>query len=225
MDSERACGKHPLFVERPASEVVIPETTKPGTWPWMVSLQQLIKKNYIHRCGGALLNNNWVLTAAHCFGEKGTNLNEWRIVFGVNTLSSLGPETQIRHIEKKIRHEGYNSLEEKNNIALLKVDTPVNYSDYVQPACLPQASVDLNLMTDCYIAGWGFMAKDQVNVISDVMKDAHVILFSKEICNSTDWYNGIIKTYNLCAGYEDEGENSCQMSPELEYQDSGSHVA
>lgn len=37
-----------------------------GQWPWMVSLRQWRKGAFLHKCGAALLNENWAITAAHC---------------------------------------------------------------------------------------------------------------------------------------------------------------
>lgn len=81
----------------------------------------------------------------------------WRVVIGATQLSQLGPEVQVRGIKQLIVHELYTNISEGNDIALLELDRPVQCSDYIQLACVPDASLAVSQLTDCYISGWGSM--------------------------------------------------------------------
>ncbi|XP_063800220.1 acrosin-like [Pseudophryne corroboree] len=204
------CGRRPLVGEQFGSRIVGGKDALPGSWPWLVSVQEFMDyDSYLHLCGGSILNEKWVLTAAHCFKKRGDDVYSWRLVFGANQLSHLGTGVQIRGIAKKIEHEYYVADSESNDIALLLVNKPITYNSYIQPACLPTKTADINLMTDCYIAGFGVL-KEGSTEPSDTLQEAHVMMIPNKVCNSRKWYNGAVGVYNLCAGYERGGIDSCQ---------------
>ncbi|XP_053546861.1 acrosin [Bombina bombina] len=204
------CGNRPLANDnRFGSRVVGGHDALPGSWPWIVSLQDPYGNTYGHLCGGTIINQEWVLTVAHCFKNQGNKIYGWRMVFGAQILSRLGPETQIRKITKLIIHEAFNPVTMLNDIALLKADKPIKFNNYTQAACLPPVSININSMTDCYIAGWGVTSEDSYEA-ADILQEAQVDLIPTKRCNSTMWYNGAVYFSNLCAGYEEGGIDACQ---------------
>uniref|UniRef100_A0A803SS67 Acrosin n=1 Tax=Anolis carolinensis TaxID=28377 RepID=A0A803SS67_ANOCA len=182
--------------------------TMPGAWPWIVSLQLPTITGHKHSCGGSLVSARWILTAAHCFSNK-RNLPHWRAVIGASKLSSLGPEVHVRFIKQVVIHEDYKPPQEANDIALMELDQPVKCSDYIQPACMPNATTDVDKFNDCFISGWGVL-RDIVTVASDVMREAKVNRFAPALCNSSNWYNGAVEPNTICAGYAEGGVDSCQ---------------
>ncbi|KAM4039205.1 acrosin-like [Anomaloglossus baeobatrachus] len=204
------CGNRPVS-DDVKSRIVGGRDAQPGSWPWLVSVQQPIdEETFLHLCGGSILNTHWVLTAAHCFkNHENDYVYSWRLVFGGNQLSVFGPEIEIRGISQKIVHETYDPEIEKNDVALLSVDRPIIYNRYIQPACLPRQTSDVSVMTDCYIAGWGVL-EEEATEPSDILQEAQVQLIPNKRCNSPSWYNGGVGIYNLCAGYDKGGIDSCQ---------------
>lgn len=79
----------------------------------------------------------------------------WHVVAGATQLTQLGPEVQVRQIKQLLVHEHYIPGEERNNIALLKLDQPVVCSHYVQLGCVPDLTLKVSELRNCYIAGWG----------------------------------------------------------------------
>ena len=79
----------------------------------------------------------------------------WRVVIGATQLTQLGPEAQVRNIKRLLVHKHYSSISERNDIALLELDQPVQCSYYIQLACVPDASLRVSELTACYISGWG----------------------------------------------------------------------
>lgn len=78
----------------------------------------------------------------------------WQVVAGATQLTHLGPEVQVRQIKQLRVHEHYTPGEERNDIALLKLDQPVLCSHYVQLGCVPDPTLEVSELKTCYIAGW-----------------------------------------------------------------------
>ncbi|KAE8599431.1 hypothetical protein XENTR_v10017183 [Xenopus tropicalis] len=203
------CGNRPLFNK--GSRIVGGQNSPPGKWPWMVSIQSPTGKEFSHLCGGSVLNEIWVLTAAHCFKhlERKEETKSWRLVFGANNLKVLESSVQIRKIKEVVQPKAYNPTTEANDITLLRLDKPIVFTDYVQPACFPTEFANVEKKTDCYIAGWGVLDEESGEP-SEILQEARVHQIDSKKCNSKDWYDGSIGEYNLCAGHEKGGIDSCQ---------------
>ncbi|KAM6216531.1 acrosin [Rhynchocyon petersi] len=187
-----------------------------GSWPWMVSIQFFTMHNgrRYHACGGTLLNSNWVLSAAHCFSSK-NKAYQWRLVFGTKDViyghnMGLKPPAQERMVEKIIIHERYKSSPERNDIALIKVTPPVPCGSFIGPACLPRFKAGPpTVPQSCWVTGWGF-EREKAPRLSTVLREARVNLIDLDLCNSTEWYNGLIHPSQVCAGYPEGNIDTCQ---------------
>nr|XP_060632265.1 acrosin-like [Anolis sagrei ordinatus] len=212
------CGRRPLAPSHGGSVRIIGGTdTLPGTWPWIVSIQTPSHRGYTHICGGSLISSRWVMTAAHCFLDK-RFMEHWKLVIGATQLSRPSPDIQERTIKNLVEHQHYQKHNHLNDIALLELSQPINCTDYVQLACLPDSNVEVQSLTHCYISGWGVTDISILSHIlllserqtSDILQEAKVNLIPLELCNSTYWYNSKIHFNNLCAGYQRGGIDTCQ---------------
>uniref|UniRef100_A0A8C0IIJ8 Peptidase S1 domain-containing protein n=1 Tax=Bubo bubo TaxID=30461 RepID=A0A8C0IIJ8_BUBBB len=206
----RTCGLRPMAAYYGMSRVVGGTGAQPGAWPWIVSIQDPWEAGTGHVCGGSLISPQWVLTAAHCFLEA-RHITMWRVVVGANHLTQLGPEAQVRSIKRLLVHPRYSNITKRNDIALLELDQPVQCGYYVQLACVPDASLRVSELTDCYISGWG--ARQKAAGTTDVLQEAKVHLINPNLCNSSRWYRGAVHPHNLCAGYPQGGIDTCQVGP------------
>lgn len=185
---------------------------KPDSWPWQVSLRLFDDPVYGHKCGGAILNEQWLVSAAHCFRNWGEP-SDWIVLAG--KYFSIEEETtqQERYVDSIFVHPGYQMevqptlIENRkdHDIALLKLNAPLKLNAQVQPICFNKMP-ELPTNTTCYVTGWG-ATKDKET--SAVLKQAAVLVLRQEDCAS--YYNGtfVINDLMYCAGYSEGQHDSC----------------
>ncbi|XP_036602610.1 enteropeptidase [Trichosurus vulpecula] len=201
--NHKPCGKQ-LVARETNPKIVGGNDAKEGAWPWMVSLYF----NGRHICGASLINNEWLVTAAHCVYGRNLITSRWEAVLGLHSTSNLtNPQTVIQLIDQIIINPHYNKRTKDSDIALMHLESKVNYTDYIQPICLPEASQVFPDGMDCFIAGWGTI-KYQGSVAT-ILQEAQVPLISNEKCQQQmPEYN--ITENMICGGYEEGGIDSCQ---------------
>ncbi|XP_037355573.1 chymotrypsin-like elastase family member 2A [Talpa occidentalis] len=189
-----SCGL-PTYVPN-LSRVVGGENVRPNSWPWQVSLQYNNNGQWRHTCGGSLVATNWVMTAAHCISSSRT----YRVVLGRHSLSSNEAGSQAISVSKLVVHEKWNPslLSQGNDIAMLKLASPVALSDKIQLACLPAAGSILPNNFACYVTGWGRL---QTNGASpDILQQGKLLVVDYATCSSPGWWGSTVKTNMVCAG-------------------------
>ncbi|NXM43039.1 ACRO protein, partial [Gymnorhina tibicen] len=177
-------------------------------WPGIASIQVTLQNGTWHVCAGALVGHRWVLTAAHCFNGAGSVL-EWKVVIGATDLTQPGPKAKVFRVKRILVHRSYVATLEMNNIALVELDRPVECSDYIQLACVPDGSLAVPELRTCYIAGWR-AAPDSAPGPRLVLQEAKVRLIDVQLCNSSRWYGGAVHPKDLCVGYPRGGIDTCQ---------------
>eukprot|EP00062_Callorhinchus_milii_P000265 gi/632935063/ref/XP_007887632.1/ PREDICTED: serine protease 56-like [Callorhinchus milii] len=193
-----AAPNHTLVMGR----IVGGHMAAPGSWPWLV----LLKLNGNVMCGGVLVQDSWVATAAHCFtGNR--NENYWQVVTGEYDLSKQDTEERITQINRIIIHPKFNQRTFNNDIALLELTVPVSVSELVSSVCIPEKIEELPAGTMCYIAGWGSVYEDGPS--ADILMEAKVPLLAQSTCK-TALGKELITSQMFCAGYLTGKVDSCQ---------------
>ncbi|KAF7494553.1 Serine protease 29 [Sarcoptes scabiei] len=139
-----------------------------GQWPWQVFLRIHIHGDIVSAhidCGGSILNDRWILTAAHCVKSIRDRLNDPNIKAEIK-LNSIDIDHQDKFVITKriikIRiHEEFDSSIPLNDIALLKIEGRLDFSNgIIAPICLQNLAKE-NLFRNCYVTGYGFNDKDR----------------------------------------------------------------
>merc|ERR1711983_75877 len=108
-----------------------------------------------HDCGAAILNENWVLATGYC-AQLNDDLDRpnFLVVAGEYDISKDEEFEQVRHVETAFVHP-YFSPEQSSDIALLKLDSPLEFNDYVQAIALPTNTEALeSSYVGCVESGW-----------------------------------------------------------------------
>ncbi|XP_054741278.1 serine protease easter-like isoform X2 [Anastrepha obliqua] len=191
-------------------------------YPWMALLRYRRGANVLEfLCGGSLINSRYVLTAAHCLNQSNqtderslhsVRLGEWDLrtnpdcEVDIRGKESCAPPFIELGIERAISHPKYvsNSNEQFYDIALLRLEASVTYSDFIRPICLPVAQElydNMFVNSTMEVAGWG--ATDKPKARSSPVKMAiSVRIWETNMCHNT--YKSLNRyidgTHHLCAG-------------------------
>ncbi|NWQ69588.1 ENTK Enteropeptidase, partial [Neopipo cinnamomea] len=148
---ERACGKH-LVTPNNATRIVGGSDARREAWPWIVSLHF----NLLPVCGASLVSDEWLVTAAHCVYGRQLKPSRWQAVLGLYAQSDLTqPSTVVQNIDRIIMNPHYMKQTKDSDIALMHLQHKVQYTDYIQPICLPEKNQQFLPGINCSIAGWG----------------------------------------------------------------------
>ncbi|KYN08333.1 Enteropeptidase [Cyphomyrmex costatus] len=174
-----------------------------GNWPWQVALY----KDGNYQCGGALINDRWVISAGHCFYHAQNNY--WVARIGATRRGSFrSPHEQLLRVDYISLHPDYIDHIFLNDIAVIRLERAVSFSDYIRPACLPKAPVPSG--TVCVITGWGQLYEEG-RVFPDTLQEVQIPVMSTEDCRRKTLFLPLYRITSgmLCAGFENGGKDAC----------------
>ncbi|XP_060090217.1 transmembrane protease serine 2 [Heteronotia binoei] len=174
-----------------------------GEWPWQVSLHI----QGTHLCGGSIITPEWIVTAAHCVEGSYSQPFYWRVYAGI-LLQQEMLRPKGHKVVKIISHPNYDSETKNNDVALMKLQSPLTFNEVIRPVCLPNPGMMFQPEQRCWISGWG--AQRQGGNTSKELYAASVHLIESSRCNTRQVYNGYILPTMICAGYLDGKVDSCQ---------------
>uniref|UniRef100_A0A8C9TTX5 Vitamin K-dependent protein C n=1 Tax=Scleropages formosus TaxID=113540 RepID=A0A8C9TTX5_SCLFO len=171
-----ACGQLPVTKssDNKAFKTLQPwlvggEVGKKGESPWQVLI--LNERGNLH-CGGALIAESWVLTAAHCL-ERSTK------------VSAECTEVTVS-VSEAVIHPDYDTVTVDNDIALLHLASPVQFSTFIVPVCLPSRRLAEQVLhrngTMTVVTGWG-KEDENKKYFSSALNFIKVPLVERGLCS------------------------------------------
>lgn len=193
----------------PSAQIVGGEDAQPLEFPWQISLQVILRRggDWEHFCGGAIINEQYIATAAHCV-EVDPSPSTYRVKVGEYDLGQQDPYERRLELSDVTMHPKYDTDATTYDHALLKLKTPLNFSgadNAVMPICLPTKNQEFDGET-CTASGWGFTKDD--GKISPILKKVDLPIVPFEECNE-DYEGQVDKNTMVCAGYEEGGKGTC----------------
>ncbi|CAK6964250.1 serine protease 33 [Scomber scombrus] len=196
------CGRPPIAENR----IVGGMDATDGAWPWQVD----IHNEAVHICGGSIITRNWVLSAAHCFPNP-SDVGSYIIYAGRYQQNGYNPHESIHRVSQVVIPYGYVEPHSGKDLVLVRLSSPVTWSDYVSPICLPASGTLFPGGMQCYVTGWGNIRVDVPLPGSGTLQEVQVPIISQSSCQEMYRTEQVDILYDMiCAGLQEGGKDSCQ---------------
>lgn len=121
----------------------------PDQFPFLVSVRYMKNGKYEHNCGGAILSNRYIITAAHCYKSK-IKFNKYRISIGAAKREDQG---ELYPIKRFIVHPSYDAATKLYDMALIEMANPLDLGAKVSAIEINRNPVEAK--QTAIVAGWG----------------------------------------------------------------------
>ncbi|KAJ9579983.1 hypothetical protein L9F63_004366 [Diploptera punctata] len=183
----------------------------------------LITGNNTPACGGSIISDQYIVTAAHCTQPR-YRQEDIKAVVGEHNFCTSDNKIAIFSIEKMIVHPLFNRNDYSYDIMLLKLSMRILFNDIVRPICLPLwnnflpfvlsqiGEVKIPENEEATILGWGHRVFHSP-FRSCRLREAHVRTISRKKCLlKTHYKPEHLPPTLFCAGVPDGRKDSCQVS-------------
>ncbi|XP_012714114.2 coagulation factor X [Fundulus heteroclitus] len=182
--------------------IVDGEDCPPGECPWQALL---INEDNIGFCGGTVLTEYIILTAAHCMNQS----RYFVVKLGEHNTTQNTNREVTHQVQTIVAHSKYNPQSYHNDIALVQLASPISFTKYIVPACIPEPHFAENVLMrqpDGLVSGFGRLGEGRET--STVLQRLSVPYVDRQTCiESTQLH---ISMRMFCAGYDTIAKDACQ---------------
>ncbi|XP_058805923.1 trypsin-3-like [Phymastichus coffea] len=177
-----------------------------GEFPHQISLQS----GHRHICGGAIISDRWVLTAAHCTSAGGLN-----VVAGKHNIKEIEDTEQRVGVEDIFVHDSYSGPVRPYDLAVLKLSEPLQFNEYVNAIDLPSPYSEPS--GTAVLSGWGSISRTTQKVMPNTLQMGAVPIVSLQKCSQMFEAAAPDSPFtlgdeNLCTGPGYNQISSCNVS-------------
>jgi len=211
-----SCGCGKADVALTSSRIVGGENAIENSWPMIVSLR--LNKTTSHSCGGTILSNSYILTAAHCLRQISI-VPPTGITIAAGMTNRSDPLQIIRNVDRIYMHPSYTSMpgDFRHDIALLHIDQPFLFetNSNLTKTCIHR--IDPPLSTNEYpkngtrlsVIGWGTLRSGD-RYLPEILQQVQVFTIDNEEPTCSDFINNT--ELQFCAGLLEGGKGSYSIS-------------
>lgn len=163
---------------------------RPHLRPYMASLQL----DGQHVCGGFLIAEQWVLSAAHC--TEGTNGKLFQVLLGAHSLTEPEPHKRLYRVRAQIAHPGSNIHNNRDDLLLLQLEEKAELNAHVKVLPFQREDRDVEADTLCEAAGWGTVTHSGRR--PDKLQQVERPVISRELCNHRTRHDQTITEKMMC---------------------------
>ncbi|XP_076382072.1 transmembrane protease serine 9-like [Megalopta genalis] len=182
------------------NRIVGGKPTTPNKYPWVA---RLVYEGRFH-CGASLVNNDYVITAAHCV--RRLKRSKIRVVLGdYDQYVNTDGRAIMRAVSAVIRHRNFDMNSYNHDVALLKLRKSVKFTKSIRPVCLPQTGTD-PAGKEGTVVGWGRTSEG--GMLAGIVQEVQVPILSLIQCRKMKYRANRITDNMICAGRG--SQDSCQ---------------
>lgn len=173
-------------------------------YPWQITLRRKIFSSgaFIHFCGGSIVNERVIITAAHCVNKRDPR----GFVVVAGTPHKSGNDGILTRVERFVVHENYNISVYDNDVALILLESPLPLNLHsIVPVKLAESVPSTGEIAT--ITGWGSL--EEGGPTPEILQSVDVPIVAIEECEKSYDPNPVLESM-ICAGMPTGGKDACQ---------------
>ncbi|XP_026831405.1 venom serine protease 34 isoform X1 [Ooceraea biroi] len=193
------CGKKNILL---SSRIIGGREVFENEFPWMAGIISVNRSETI--CGASIINDRYVVTAAHCI-VYGFNKDDLKVSVGSHNSCKWDTKSTIFSVDSIFPHPNYDNQTNFADIMLVKLIMSITFNEFVRPICLPNIGLDVSSRfggQSVSALGWGFSENNSLFSNECGLRIVELTLYNRSEC-PTD------VSSLICAGYKTSPRGTC----------------